>query len=487
MKKQHAFLVLLIVTMAVGIGCQKQKKAAWLPQPPYPGLEVPKTSFTIDNTTDTTLLTSNGTSLFIPNHCFTTSKGDSVVGKVTILYREFHDAIDIFLSGIPMDFTTMNEKRYFRSAGMFDIDAQLNDEKLTIKPGKAIDVHMPSQRAELNYSFFYMNPDKGAWEWVDLPETEVNAEKVEARIKLEAKKSTPNLISDQYFVVNYLGLLDVYLNNDMFKVNRAEKDEALRRKMSEYKFKIYDLTVGGEVRFGNAYYLPSELLWKDVDVKPMPKWLTRFRFSYAKDAKGKWSISNYSISQIRGNLYEVVYKKDGEVFRKKMEAVIPLKNLLKYPASQWQKKYDEEMVVLAEEQKRIDVMAETFRAVSIKMLGVYNFDELLKLDDWIAVKPTFVLDGKSNTTNDVVLFLGDNSGFIHLKAGELEKIQINPPSNHRVLMKMDGNNQIGVFPTDRWKQISADSLRAMELPPFTFNFETRKFNNAIEFRSFLGY
>jgi len=487
MKNQHAILLIFIAILAANTGCQKQTKVAWQPQPPYPGLEIPKTSFQIDNTADTTLLMSNGTSVFIPSDCFTTAKGDSVAGEVTILYREFHDAVDIFLSGIPMDFTSMGEKRYFRTAGMFEIDAELNGEKGILKTGKTIDVRMPSDRAELDYSFFYMNPEKGAWEWVDLPENAVNAEKVEAKAKLAAKKTAPNLVSDEYFVANYEGLLDVYFDNYMGKVYSALKDEAIRQKMNAYKFKIYNMTLTGEIRFGNAYYHPTEMLWKEIDGKPIPAWVSNFRFSYSKNASGKWSMTNFSIRPVRGNVHEVMYKNKGVVFQKQMEAVIPLKNLLKLPAEQWQKKYDEELALLAEEQQKIDVLAETFRAVSVKMLGIYNFDALLKLNDWIAITPTFILEGKNNTTNDVVIILGDNNGFIHLKSSELQHMQINPLSNHRVFMKMDGQNQIGLFPTDRWKQVNADSLRAMNLPPFTLTFETKKFNNAIEFRSFLGF
>lgn len=486
MKNQHALLVVLMALLAVGTGCKKQK-TEWQPQPPFPGLELPKTSYLIDNRSDTTLITGEGTTIFIPRNCFTTANNDSVAGEVTIIYREFHDAVDIFLSGIPMEFMSMGEKRYFRTAGMFEIDAQAGGAKANLKPGKTIDVRMPSQRPELDYSFFYMNPEKGAWEWVDLPENEANAEKIEATTRLESMRKTPDLISDEYFVANYEGLLDVYYDNNFNKIYKARNDEALRQKMATYKFRIYDMTMTGEIRFGNAYYHPLEMLWKEVDGKPVPNWVSNFCFSYAKDAAGKWGITNFKLRQLGGNLHEVTYKKDGLVFKKKMEAVIPLKNLLKLPADQWKKKYNDELALLAEEQQKIDVMAETFRAVSINQLGIYNFDALLKLSDWIAVEPTYTLDGNSTAPSQVVLILGDRSGFIHLKGAELQSIRINPRSNHRVFMKMEGTNQIGVFRNEMWSRVNTDYLRSIDRPPFAFDFEAKRFDNAVEFRTFLGF
>ncbi len=475
-------LVLGLLSFAA---CCNKGSDNWKPNPPYQGLETQMTAFSINPLRDTVLILPSGTSLTIPHGSFVDAGGNPVSGNVDVLYREFHDAVDILLAGITMDYNSMDEKRTLTTAGMFELDAKSKGQQLAVAKGKKIDVRLASNYPGTNYNFFYMNPQTSAWEWVDLPTVEVNQEKIDAKEAL-ANKMPSLFMGDEYFVLSYDRFLDYFLNDDWYKIQDHRNDKSIRRKLEEYKVKMYDVVARGEVLFGKSYYHPIELLWKDLDGKAIPKWTSDFEFSWEKNAKGDWYISNFNLKKLEGNRYEIYYKLGKKTFTKQMEAIIPLKNLLRLPAAEWQKRYDEAMAQLAEEQAKVDLMAETYRTFSVSRLGIYNFDALLKMDNWFEIMPSFTLNSSQTTNGDVVIILGDNSGYIKLNPEQYSTMRINPESGHRVIMLLP-NNEIAIYPVEQFKGIDIESLRAQTKPPYTFALESKKVNSAVELRKILGF
>ena len=139
MTKRFFQLSMLALAITFASCCHKKVKL-WQPNPPYPGLEIKMSKFTINAGRDTILVLSNGTSITIPAGTMVNSEGVAVTGTYDLLYREFHDAVDIMLAGIPMDFNSMGQNRTLQTAGMFEIDALQNNNKLKIADGKDIDV-----------------------------------------------------------------------------------------------------------------------------------------------------------------------------------------------------------------------------------------------------------------------------------------------------------------------------------------------------------
>jgi len=482
--KRSIQLVLLLGAIIFMSACKKEKQ--WQPNPPYPGLEVKMTNYTINSSKDTILLLSNGTSISIPANAMVTSDGKTINGSYEFGYREFHDAIDIMLSGIPMEISSMGAKRTLQTAGMFEMKAEQNGAKLKIADSKKIDIRFASRYPGTNYSFFYMNPERGEWEWADLPEAEINQQKIDAMNALDAK-APKVMLGDKYFIINFDRFLDIYFNDDYDRIYKNRKSKLIRQKLEGYKFKIYDAMIEGEVRFLRSYYQPSEMLWKDIDGKNFPSWTRDFERDWKKDSKGQWYITNYSFTSLGNNIYQVNYSVGAKSFSKKMEAVIPLSSILKLSADQWQQQYDEAMQKLKEEQAKVDLMAETYRSFSVNRLGMYNFDCLLKgLDEWTKVNASFTLNSKPSTEGKVIIILGDNSGYINVKPTDYGAMRINPKSGHRILMLM-ANQQLGIFPANKLVSINIDSLKALPSPSYTFNFEVQKVADAVEFRKILGF
>ncbi len=464
------------------LGCKKTEQP-WEPTPPFPGLEKSLTSYSINANTDTLLYLSDGTSLVIKAGTFSTLDGLPVDGEIELLYREFHDALDIFLAGIHMDFNSMGEKRTFQTGGMFEIDAQKDGEKLRIAENKSVDIKFGSNYQGGNYSFFYLNPDGGEWEWVDMPDYEVNGEKIDAQAAINAK--SPKLfMGDEYFIFNYDSFLDIYLKDDRKKINKLKDDKKFERKLKEYKVKFNNIDIVGEVRFLRGYYHPAELLWKDIDSKAFPQWLENFRVKWVK-VNDKWVIENFKIEPKGNNQFVFTFKDDNREFTKTMESVIPLKNLFKFSPDEWQKRYDEAMAEIAKEQARVDLMSETYRSFSLNRLGTYNFDRLLNQDDWFLIDPSFTISNSSPNEKGL-LILGDNSGYISFIPEELNEIMVYPESNHRIFVILN-DSTIAYYPVEKYTEWDIDSLRNLSTPAINFDLVSHKVTDAVSLREFLGF
>lgn len=484
MKKKLLSIAIVAVATVFLWSCQREAKL-WEPTPPIPGLEIVPQEYSINPTADTLLVTPSGTTLFIPANCFVRVDGKEMEGEITVTYREFHNAIDIMLAGIHMDFYSMGERRVFTTAGMFEIDAHKGDNKVTFAEGKKIDIRFASQYQGDDYSFFYLNPETGAWEWVDLPDpAEVNVEKVEAREEL-LKKIPKYYMGPEHFVLSYMGLLDIYLNQDWNAIFENKDSKIIRSKLEAYNITFYNVNVMGRIKFLNGYYHPLELLWKHLDNKHFPKWSENL----VLDQPWKYYNTghpNCLIEPLGNNQYELTLKQDNKVFKKRMEAILPLKNLLKLKPDQWQSQYDEAMEQVKEEQARINLMAETYRTFSINRLGVYNFDALMKMDDWFRAIPTFTKANDEILENDVIIIFGDNSGYLKLDYNALKsKFRINPESKHRIIMIYSGN-EVLYYPVENYEQWDLETLRNTKLPEVTFEMESKKVESALEIRDFLN-
>lgn len=86
----------------------------------------------------------SGSRLVIPSEAFMNDRGKLVEGEVDIHYREMLDYVDFFLAGIPMSYDSAGMRYDLESAGMVEIYAEQNGERVAMAPGKMIDVELVS-------------------------------------------------------------------------------------------------------------------------------------------------------------------------------------------------------------------------------------------------------------------------------------------------------------------------------------------------------
>jgi hypothetical protein len=113
----------------------------------------------------TRIVTESGSVIQIPANAFVDFEGKQVNKNIEIKYREFHNAIDFFLSGIPMGYDSAGVNYTFTSAGMFDINAESKGEQLFLKEGKNIDIELVSNHDEV-YNFYTYDTVANEWDFL---------------------------------------------------------------------------------------------------------------------------------------------------------------------------------------------------------------------------------------------------------------------------------------------------------------------------------
>ena len=123
----------------------------------------------------------SGSKITVPPAAFVNNVGEVVSGDVDIKYREFHDFIDFFLSGIPMEYDSAGTSYVLESAGMVEIYAEQNGMRLNVAPGKEINVELVSEirvpatdRDKLpSYNIYKLDKEKRNWVYKGQDDMEV--------------------------------------------------------------------------------------------------------------------------------------------------------------------------------------------------------------------------------------------------------------------------------------------------------------------------
>ena len=131
--------------------------------PPIPKLEIAFSEYKIDPEKNKKIISPSGTTIHIPANAFLNEKGKKIKGMVDLIYREFNNPIDIFLSGIPMMVENNGAEHPFQSAGMFEILAFKNGEEVFPNPNALIEVELNSNQLETDYRVYDLNEQTGKW------------------------------------------------------------------------------------------------------------------------------------------------------------------------------------------------------------------------------------------------------------------------------------------------------------------------------------
>lgn len=134
--------------------------------PPMPEADIKREAYEINTSADTTLFYNTGSIIHIPANAFLDANGKPVTGKVELHYREFHDAIDVLLAGIPMTYDSAGDCYHFETAGMMEISATQNGKPLNTNPNAPITVDMVSSDIRDVFNSYYLDTTEKRWEYL---------------------------------------------------------------------------------------------------------------------------------------------------------------------------------------------------------------------------------------------------------------------------------------------------------------------------------
>jgi hypothetical protein len=124
---------------------------------------LPYEKFEFDAAIGDTLFTQNGSILVFPANALVNSKGEIVQGKIEVQSREFNDALDYSIAGVPMAYDSAGIKYTFISSGMIDIKANQNGEALQVNPNSKPTLNLVSTNREKNTNLYKLDTITGVW------------------------------------------------------------------------------------------------------------------------------------------------------------------------------------------------------------------------------------------------------------------------------------------------------------------------------------
>ena len=132
-------------------------------KPPFLERQIDQEKYIINSQEDSEIITESGTKIKFQNNSIVDEKGNTIKGGVEVEYRDFHNPIEIFLSGIPMEYDSAGVKQIFETAGMFELKAYQKGKKLYLKEGAKIDVELISTSNETRFNFYSFDEKTGKW------------------------------------------------------------------------------------------------------------------------------------------------------------------------------------------------------------------------------------------------------------------------------------------------------------------------------------
>ncbi|WP_320815093.1 hypothetical protein [Flavobacterium sp.] len=154
---------------------------------PIPKADIKYDAYKINPNKDTVIYHKSGAVLEIPKNAFLNSKGEVVTDFVDVQFRTLSNPLEIYLAGVPMNFTTNKKVQLvFESAGMFEINANLPEENLRVNPKNKINVTLNSFSNDSNFNTYDLENDTKVW-------VETGKDKISESSKEEALAKLPEL------------------------------------------------------------------------------------------------------------------------------------------------------------------------------------------------------------------------------------------------------------------------------------------------------
>lgn len=416
----------------------------------------------------------SGSTYQIAANSLQTQDGQPVTGEVTIKYREMHDYVDFFLSGIPMTYDSAGTTYQLESAGMVEIYAEQNGEKLAISPDRPIQVELisklPLKKSEIVPKFNIYQLDILARNWnfrdvdnVQLVEREEDENSEGQILKDFAKKERsaiasvesefpepksplkPQKANGNDFVFN----LD-FQGDQILSSNSVSADES-KKLFEKYQEAMWQVKPGTGVSANDL-----RQAWDDAQIKPLSN--TDFELSLIKDGQRLNVIVNPVMSgeeyQKELENYQALlaeYSKQLEARNSKVSAAI---------AEVKDKFSNQKEEALANLEALVDdayYPATVINRFAVTDFGIWNCDRPY-LPKGEKIAGSFV-DDKNNKFDDHTAFLVDRNRntVIRYYATEGTKVNVNEKSDH-LLWIVTNDEKLAIFRPEDFAKLENTDL-----------------------------
>jgi len=463
--KKMKFVVLMILMLPFW-KCGTPKLEKFTIKSPFPAYEKEYSEYTVMAENADTLAYNTGTKIYIPKNVWLDSAGNEVKGEVKVNYREFHNAKDIFLAGMSLNYDSANYKGSLETAGMFELRAFKDGKALHINTQSAVKVEMASYDASSNYNFYSLDEKNGKWNYQGTAAPKVNPEikTINDKIKvLQAKDSFP-LDPNKTFAFNYNAALDVYFGNNYSKVYKNYRNKKVRRKINSYGASMSEIYGNRwtQVSYKGIKFYAWQMLWKRDNDKKMPYWVLHKRHNLV------------TLKYLGNNRYLMTLKNErNKTISLVIKAIMPLKVLYSVPANARKEDYDKVLSEIKKQQEHIIAQAEVYRTFNVKTVGTHNWDRVYHLKQVYTAKAKFTFDNQTNmaTIPNVFYFIAKNKSFVFISDWDTDSIMLTPDSSAHYLAVLSPT-KVAVFNTKQYNSLDLEKIgkeKNITIPMTTVN------------------
>jgi len=425
-----AFTILLLFSSIVS--CKKKSKSPELSKieaplsilkPPVPNVVIEYNEYKIIPTNDTIVHHKSGAVIEVPKNAFLNSKGEVVSDGVNLKFRAFSNPLEIYLAGIPMSTTINGENMVYESAGMFEILAESNGEKLYVNKERKIKVTLESFENDTNFNTYDLEKETGEW-------IETGKDKVIVKSKEESLAQIPKLPEPPKHAGRFAFQIEDMLYEDS--------------EINKYKNVWFTPIDGKECGFDS----------KDVKLKDLKNGTFEVTFIPWVKTEGVRTKCICYLSFKEESEYSDATKDYQKKYAKRIARYKAKMSKIDKEWDAYKDKLQEHKIFLANKEiKNLKGDKKILRVLAVNKFGLVNCDRLINnpLGAKIVVSYTDVSGKKLDLKNVVLIEKGKNTLFRFKK-----EIQFNPEKEN-LLWGLTKNGRLAYFSTNDFKGLEATS------------------------------
>lgn len=501
------------------------RPAAPFINPPLEKLQKAYITFEVDAATGGVFEYGDGTKITVPPYAFVNGNGQLVLGKVFLMYREFHDYVDIFLSGIPMKYDSSSVQLDMATAGMMEMYALQNNQAVFLKSDNPIDIALLSKATltqSLNYNVYQLDTVQQNWNYqqkddIDLKleqSTELQLRRVMAETEvvqkltqvqrqinnLENKKQTALARIEETIPAPSEPIPPRQPNTANFAfdfdLSDYEVEGEEENELAQYKDILWEVSTDQETAYNKAI---SEIVWEDVKVEKIPN-SYNYKVTLIHSTE---QVTLITSPALRGSEYAQA-KATYENRRRAYDAAVQQRNTQLQPQkaaliqalakeeeqlttekAQFQQRYNRERIIQLRKLKtQVDTTINVEQAIinrfQVKKFGIWNCDEPRNAAKR-TISATFTDEHGAAYINYLAFMVNQKTGAVQ-RFYSNKDMQLSFDENATYLLWLvNKEGKIAKFSGADFSQIPANATE------YTFKFNTieQTFNSEAELRAVL--
>ena len=417
----------LILFSAI-VSCKKESKPKELIEdettstalkPPISTVLIKYNDYKINPAKDTVIIHKSGAVLEIPKNAFLDANGVVVTEDVNLKFRSFSNPLEIYLAGIPMTATINGEEKVYESAGMFEIRADRNGEKLFVNKESKIKVTLESFENDTNFNTYDLEEETGVW---------VETGKDEIRVKSKAEE-----------------------------LNKIPKRPTPPKKAGRHAFQIEDMLYeNSEIsKYENVWFTPVDgkscgFDSKDIKLKDLKNGTFEVTFVPWIKVEGTKTKCICYLSFKDDSEYSIAMKDYQKKYAKQIASVKAAKAVIEKEWDAYAIKLQKYRVFRARKEiKNLKGSQKILRTLQVNNFGFVNCDRPINIPKGGKISVTYVdANGKEFKLHNVVLIeKGRNALFRYTN-----EIKFNP-TKENLLWGITKNGKLAYFSPENFKAL----------------------------------